>query len=223
MIKENYFTEENREEKISEWKSILSYFYSKKKGFKFTMENTALLIIDMQEYFLNPKSHAYVPSSKTIIEPILKLKQFFKENSNVIYYTQYGSESGNVIRNMMDRWWKGSLNTKDELFAISPAMEIDTKKELVVIKEGYDAFADYTNLAAILNRLGYSKLVITGVTTHLCCESTARSAFEYGFEVYLPIDCLATFNEDLHLSTLKVAAHGFGIPITSKEILESNK
>ncbi|NHJ87599.1 MAG: cysteine hydrolase [Asgard group archaeon] len=219
MKKEHYFTQENREMKIKEWKEILSEYYSSKKKFRFTIENTALLIIDMQEYFLNPNSHAYVPSSPTIIDPILQLKEKFHEKNNFVCFVQYGLDT-NYNYGMMTKWWKGLLTKEDPLFALSPIMEV--KNELVIVKSTYDSFVG-NNLADILSKLGYNKVVIVGVTTHLCCESTARSAFEYDMEVYLPIDCLASYNEDLHISSLKVASHGFGIPITSQEILESIK
>lgn len=221
MKKEHYFTDENREEKIAEWKGILSNYYSKKKKFKFSIEQTALLVIDMQEYFLNAESHAFIQSSRTIIKPILKLIKTFQQKQNTIFFTQQGFEpEKDDHRNMMKRWWKGSLSTEDPMFTISP--EFDADSDSIYFKTGYDVFGE-TNIGSILNRLGYSKLVITGVATHLCCESIARQAFDYGFEVYLPIDCLASYTEEFHLNSLKAASHGFGIPITSEEILELSK
>ena len=221
MKKEHYFTEDNKEEKISEWKEILSNYYSSKRKFKFSMDHTALFIIDMQDYFLNEQSHAFVPSSRTIIKPILELKEAFKKNKKSIYYTQFGLNPELFDDFLMKRWWKGSLNTNDKMFALSPDIEVD-EEDIIIVKSTYDSFVENA-LALSLSKDGYNKIVITGVLTHLCCESTARSAFELGFEVYLSIDCLASYNEDLHLSSLKVASHGFGIPVTSKEILESMK
>lgn len=218
MLKEDYFTTANKTEKISCWREILSNYYSKKRDFKFDIKHTALIILDMQEYFLNPKSHAFVPSSKIIIKPILEVKKAFREKSNAIYYTQYGLESNSNEDDIVRKWWKGSLKVTDPFFSIPS--EMDAEDGITIIKSTYDAFIN-TNLAEMLDSSGYRKLVITGVTTHLCCESTARTAFDLGYEVYLPIDCLASYNEDLHLSSLKVASHGFGIPTTSSEILES--
>ena len=220
MKKENYFTDENREEKITEWKEILSNYYSSKKKFSFEMENTALLIIDMQEYFLNSNSYAFIPSSRAIIDPILKLKKAFEENNKPVIFTQYGLQPVIDDSSMMHRWWKKSLSTKDAMFAISPEMDADKKS--IYFKATYDIF-EVTNLALDLDKQGIRKLVITGVATHLCCEAIARSAFDLGFEVYLPIDCMATSTEEFHLNSLKAASNGFGIPITSEEILELSK
>ncbi len=217
MKKDNYFTIENRAAKTAEWQDILSNYYSKNKNFQFTIENSALLIIDMQEYFLNPSSHAYLPAAEAIIDPIKKLQQEFEKRENPVFFTRYGLDPETSKTSIMHRWWKGSLSTEDPMFAISSKFEV--KEEFVYEKDTYDTFLG-TNLAFLLDKMGYTSLVITGVTTHLCCENTARSAFNYGFEVYLPVDCMASYTEELHLSTLKAASHGFGIPITSNEILE---
>jgi len=221
MKKEHYLTDENRVEKISEWKAILSNYYSKKKKFKFSFEKTALLVVDMQEYFLNAESHAFIPSSRTIIKPILEVIKAFQKKQNVIFFTQHGFEpEKDNHRNMMKRWWKRSLSIEDPMFAISPELNADSNS--IYTKTGYDVFGE-TNIGSVLDRMGYSKLVITGVATHFCCESIARQAFDYGYEVYLPIDCMASYTEEFHLNTLKAASHGFGIPITSEEILEKAK
>jgi isochorismate hydrolase len=55
--------------------------------------------------------------------------------------------------------------------------------------------------------------------THLCCETSARSAFMRGFEVFFPIDGTATYNRDFHLATLRNLAHGFATMTTVRELL----
>ncbi|MES0360330.1 MAG: isochorismatase family protein, partial [Anaerolineales bacterium] len=60
----------------------------------------------------------------------------------------------------------------------------------------------------------------SGVMTHLCCETTARSAFVRGFEVFFVIDGTATYNEDYHMATLLNLAHGFTTPVLTKEVLK---
>lgn len=54
--------------------------------------------------------------------------------------------------------------------------------------------------------------------THLCCETTARSAFIRGFDVFFTIDGTATYNEDFHFGTLYNLAHGFAVPLLIDEI-----
>jgi len=78
----------------------------------------------------------------------------------------------------------------------------------LIIKSQYDAFYD-TNLHEILRKNNIEQVIITGVMTHLCCETTARSAFIRGYNVFFPIDGTATYNEDFHNATLTNLAHGF--------------
>jgi len=215
--KEKYFTQENRERKISEWKKILSQFYSSKREFNFNMQKAALLIVDMQDFFLNPKSHAYLPAVEVIIESIKKLQNEFKKNDRLVIFTKYGLKTNAEELTIMDKWWGDSLKISDPLAKIDARFEI--KDEIVLEKSTYDCFKD-TSLHDLLVKSNCKQIVIAGVATHLCCETTARSAFCYDFEVFLPIDCLATYTEELHLNTLKAASHGFGIPVTSNELLE---
>ena len=61
-------------------------------------------------------------------------------------------------------------------------------------------------------------MVVSGVMTHLCCETTARSAFVRGFEVFFLIDGTATYNKEHHLATLLNLSHGFANLVLSGEI-----
>ena len=55
--------------------------------------------------------------------------------------------------------------------------------------------------------------------THLCCETTARDAFMNNFEVFFVVDGTATYTEDLHVGTIRAISHGFGMCVSSEEIL----
>jgi len=62
-------------------------------------------------------------------------------------------------------------------------------------------------------------VLITGVMTHLCCETTAREAFVRDFKVFFAIDGTATKSDDLHVASLKTLTDGFAIPVTTEEVL----
>ena len=90
--------------------------------------------------------------------------------------------------------------------------------EIVLRKSKYNAFAG-TDLEAELKRLAVKQLLITGVMTHLCCETTARDAFTRDLDVFVVIDGMASSSEDLHVSSLKTLVDGFAIPVTTEEAL----
>jgi len=89
--------------------------------------------------------------------------------------------------------------------------------EEVVRKTTYDAFHE-TGLADLLAEANVEQVLITGVLTHLCCETTARAAFVRGFEVYVTVDGTASSDERLHLSSLTGLADGVAIVNTISEV-----
>ena len=89
-----------------------------------------------------------------------------------------------------------------------------------IIKNQYDAFYK-TKLDQILKNIKIEQIVITGVITHLCCETTARSAFVHGYKVFFPIDGSATYNEDIHIASLINLGHGFANIVTTLKLANS--
>ena len=78
------------------------------------------------------------------------------------------------------------------------------------------------DLEKLLREKGVTQVVICGVMTHLCCETTARSAFMRGFEVFFPVDGTATYNLAFHRASLINLAHGFATIVLMKDTIGSN-
>ena len=91
---------------------------------------------------------------------------------------------------------------------------------VLIQKTQYDAFYN-TKLDEALKERGITHTVICGVMTHLCCETTARSAFVRGYEVWFTVDGTATYNRDFHMGTLRSLAHGFVTPVLVGEVVEA--
>lgn len=75
--------------------------------------------------------------------------------------------------------------------------------DLVVDKVRFDAF-QWTSLEPLLRGLGADELVICGVVTNICVETTARSAFMRDFAVTLLADCCAAKTRRLHELSIEV-------------------
>jgi len=82
MVKEDYFTEKNIQTKSRKFIQELKNLYHFPR-LDFDINTSALLIIDMQEYFLNKNSHAFLPSSKAIMPNIKKLIKFFHKKKDL--------------------------------------------------------------------------------------------------------------------------------------------
>lgn len=188
---------------------------SAKRNIDFDKAKTALLVIDMQEYFLNPMSHAYIPASKNIIQPIKQLQDYCLKNNILIIQTKHVNTLENA--GQMAKWWHAPiLELNNPLAQIIPAIAHPKIKQIT--KSQYDAFYN-SKLEASLKKHNIEQIIITGVMTHLCCETTARVAFTRGYEVFVSIDATATYDSALQSGALLGMAHGFAMPLLTSKIL----
>lgn len=163
-----------------------------------------LLILDMQRIFLDPHSHAFIPSAPSIIPRIGTLASQFIEKGRPVILTRHINTEDNA--GLMSQWWHKLISEEDANSHI--ISEFSSLKSPLMVKTQYDAFY-HTNLESILKEKSVTQIVITGVMTHLCCESTARSAFIRGLMVFFPVDGTATYNVDFHRASLLNLSHGF--------------
>jgi len=91
-------------------------------------------------------------------------------------------------------------------------------KEKVIIKHRYSAFYN-TDLETVLRCLRIEEIVISGIMTNMCCESTARDAYYRDLKVFFLADATGSINEEMHLASLLNCAFGFGIVTTTEWIL----
>lgn len=75
--------------------------------------------------------------------------------------------------------------------------------ELVVHKTRYSAFVG-TDLDQSLRDMGVDTLVVAGLTTECCVDSTVRDAFDLDYHVFVAADACAAYEADLHEASLKV-------------------
>ena len=181
----------------------------------FTPGATALLVIDMQGWFLDPESHAYLPSAAQILPGLVALSRAFWEHELPVVFTRHLNTDDDA--GALGLWWSDLIRAEDPLSEISSAL--DTSVGRVLEKNQYDAFHG-TDLEDTLRERAVERVVVTGVATHLCCETTARSAFVRGFEVSFPVDGTATYDEHHHLATLLNLSHGFATATRVRDLLD---
>ncbi|MBI2358176.1 MAG: cysteine hydrolase [Deltaproteobacteria bacterium] len=92
--------------------------------------------------------------------------------------------------------------------------------ERVVIKHRYSAFIN-TDLNTVLKAKGIHSVLVTGVATNVCVETTARDAYMYDYYVSVVEDCSAAYDARLHANTLENIRRHFGLVASSDEIMET--
>lgn len=178
----------------------------------------ALMVIDMQRYFVDPAGRAFLPAARAILPMVVRLIEVFRTAGLPVLFTRHG-HTHNHVAPIMDAWWRGRLLYEDDPDA-ELVPDVGAREEKMIIrKQYYDAFRG-TALAQSLNRLDVEMLVICGVMTDLCVETTARAAFMEEFQPVVICDATATKTEELHLAALKTLAHGFSYVATTGTILE---
>lgn len=176
----------------------------------------ALLVLDMQEYFLSSESHAFIPSAPDLVPVLTGMAEAFGSRGFPVLFTRHlntREDSGS-----MGRWWRESISRDNPLSEICSAFH--TSPGEVLEKPQYDAFL-HTGLQERLLDDGVTSVVVTGVMTNLCCETTARSAFTRGFDVVFPVDCTATCNMELHMATILNLSHGFTKPECGESVMNT--
>lgn len=212
--KTEYYTFSNISEQSQVFANQLLYQRGKHKNQKVLPRNVALLVIDMQGFFHNPDYHAFVPSMSAIIPGVKRLQEYFLAHNMPVFHTRHANTL--LDSKQMLTWWGVINKSTNSLVNIIP--EITNSGAIIIKKTQYDAFWR-TNLEELLLSKNIKQVIITGVMTHLCCETTARAAFTRGFEVFFTIDGTATYNPEFHFGTLYNLAHGFARPVLIDEII----
>jgi isochorismate hydrolase len=219
-MSENYMTEDNSKEKAREWLSLSSRHESRRRRFEFDIDSAALLVLDMQNYFLSEESHAHVPSGHAVLPNIGSLISVFRSARRPVIFTRHSLKPGEDP-GIMGRWWRDDVRENTHESAIIESLDVKSA-DVVIRKTKYSAFAG-TDLESILKSNGVQSLVITGLTTHLCCDSTARDAFMKDYAVFFVVDATATWTEDLHVSSLKALSDGFVIPVATNDVAKGKE
>jgi nicotinamidase-related amidase len=157
-------------------------------------KTTALVLIDLQKGIvgtpLQPRSGAEV------LETSLKLAKRFRAGGGLVVLVRvsFAADFKDALQQPVDQPFNaGSLPAGwDEL----PA-ELTALGDLVVTKRQWGAFYG-TDLELQLRRRGIRSIVLGGIATNFGVESTARNAWELGFELVIPEDTCASREAELH-------------------------
>lgn len=207
-MKESYFTPSF----IQKWEKNL-----KNKRFDFAFENSALLLIDLQKYFLKKDGDAYVPSSEYIIEKLIKIARIYREKKLEIILTRHIDDE--IKHPLMKKWWESPIKKENPQSELLEELKEFGDYGILIEKNYYDAFKE-TGLYQILKGRGIERVLIGGVLTNCCCETTARSAFMNNFEVFFLFDGTATYKKEFHEGSILNISYAFGTVIFCKDVFQ---
>jgi biuret amidohydrolase len=204
---------------------------------------TALLVIDMQYHDAHPDygvgltmreqapilADYYFDRLKRVVVPSIQrlLDAFRRERLRVVHITlgaeldDLGDLPPTARARSLQRYQATGRHTfyarSTREFEILPELA-PRPNELVINKTTLGAF-NSTVLDRTLRNLGIETVVVTGVVTSVCVETTARDAVDRGYNVILVDDGCAAWDEDSHLATMRSFRRYFGRVTTGEEIL----
>ena len=174
-------------------------------------EQTAIVVVDMQNGFCHPDGSLYAPGSEAAIEPCARLVDSARDAGASVVFTRdvHPPEQfdGNHYYDEFDRWGEhvveGSWET-ELVEGLSPREE-----DLVVVKHTYDAFHQ-TELEGWLDAHGVTELVFCGTLANVCVLHTAGSAGLRDYRPVLAEDAIGYIEEDDREYALDHAGWLFG-------------
>ncbi|MFD7908467.1 cysteine hydrolase family protein [Kitasatospora sp. NPDC059747] len=138
----------------------------------------ALLVIDVQESFRQRENWAAV-SNPAIVERVNELVEHARGRGDLVVWVLHSEPGTGTVFDPA----RGFVRLIDGL---APA-----EGEPVVTKTSHNAFTT-TNLQQVLTQHGVGGVVVSGIRTEQCCETTTRVAADLGYEVVFVTDATAT-------------------------------
>jgi len=189
---------------------------------------SALVVVDMHNYFCAEGFPAEVPLARTVVPNINRLARAMRAAGGAVVWIQTDSAEaltrwGNHHKYMLtpERVEKRLTG----LAATSKGFELFTGLEalpgdLRLRKATYSAFMPgSSNLDAELKARGMDTVLITGTATNVCCETSARDAMVRDYRVIMLSDANATWSDEEHAATLNTFAIFFGDVMTTDQAL----
>ncbi len=210
-----YVSEENIAEKTQSWLDRIAPYNT--HDMRIDPEACALMIVDMQHFFLEPRSPTFTIGGPSILPNAQRLLKAFRQANRPVIFTRHVHHPENLDAGIMDWWWEGKCIEGSPESKIVPCLK-PLPNEKVVLKHRYSAFYN-TDLETVLRVLKIQDIVISGVMTNMCVESTARDAYFRDYRVWIPADGTGSINEEMHVASLMNLALGFAQVTTTQAIL----
>ena len=188
----------------------------------------ALVVVDMQNYFVAENFPGSVPNSRAIVPHINRMAQVMRAAGGTVIWVQTTATGalqywGNHHKHQLtpERVAKrlAGLAEGSEGFEVYGKLEV-LPTDLRVKKMKYSALIPESGtLFDELKKRDIESVLITGTATNVCCESTARDAMLLDFRVIMLSDGNATWTDEEQNATLNNCSLFFGDVLTTEEAI----
>jgi nicotinamidase-related amidase len=183
------------------------------------LTSSALAVIDMQRYFLDEEADAYLGANAHLLTNVVRLIEAFRTHGKPVAFTRHAHPRGSNT-GQMGRWWHEKLPWEGDRQSELVDELAPRPGELLLTKTTYSAF-EGTSFEAWLRKRNVRSLVLCGVMTNLCVETTARHAFMKDFQPIVVEDACASNRADFHKASILNLGYGFALIETTTAIATS--
>jgi ureidoacrylate peracid hydrolase len=189
------------------------------------MNKTALLIIDMQNDFCHPDG-IFAQEAKFSIESIAgiypnlrKLADSCRDQGIPVIWVKTIWDNDNEVGILAERPFLKNGGLRRGTWGAEIVKELHPQPgDIIVEKKRFSAFYQ-TELSRILDEWGVRKIIVGGVRTDFCVESTVRDAFCRDYEVIIASDCVASYFQHFHQNSLQVLGTAFSTVMETEEVI----
>ncbi|MDN5758026.1 MAG: isochorismatase family protein [Tomitella sp.] len=177
----------------------------------------ALLIHDMQNYFIDAYDRAAEPMA-TVIPAIAELRLACRRAGMPVIYTRQPGDQHPDRRGLLAEFWGEGMGTgrpADVIDELAPEHD-----DVQVTKWRYSAF-QRTDLRQTLAYAGRDQLIVTGVYAHMGCMLSAADAFMNDIQPFVVADGTADFSRDEHAMALEYSAKRCGRVVDTADVIAS--
>jgi nicotinamidase-related amidase len=170
---------------------------------KLDLSKAALVVIDVQKGIVSPERKLEPHNTSEVIANTSSLVKVFRKANKPVFLVHVSSVDGkdmlHPVTDQPPQWATAQRNVDWDEFAeeIKPAAG-----DIVITKHQWGAFYG-TELDLQLRRRKIETIVLCGVSTNLGVETTARDAYQLGYNQVFAVDAMAAFSKDEHEATVK--------------------
>lgn len=177
---------------------------------------TALVLIDLQ------KGIVAMSEGSEIVNKSKQLVDLFRKNNGFICFVNVDFFDGKeALTPETDQPASTSAERPADWATFDPALEVK-HSDYTVTKRQWGAFFG-TDLDIQLRRRGIDTIVLCGIATNIGVETTAREAFQHGYNQIFIIDAMKTFSQEEHDATVRYIFPKLGKVRTTDEFLSEVK
>ena len=180
---------------------------------------TALVVIDLQKGIASVSRQLAPYGSNIVLKNAANLAASFRKNSMPVFLVHVISSEKERLNVIADEQpWSSQTPPSADWADFAPELE-QKESDIVITKKQWGAFYG-TELELQLRRRGIKTIVLCGIATPYGVESTARFAYEYGFQQIFAEDAMSAMTNEMHNASINHIFKRIGRVRKTQEILD---